>query len=124
LESRCNGAKQLTEADFWVRLEFRLYAEFAGQPSRRHRYFWCDGLLPDEYILESPQPRALGTAFLGNSGQDRWRFVLLLHQHVQNVEEIDWAALLPPDGVTCWMYFEERDRYLEIDPSVACPDLL
>jgi hypothetical protein len=38
-------------------------------------------------------------------------------------EEIDWAALLPPKNVTRWMSFDERRRYIEIEPAAAVPDL-
>jgi hypothetical protein len=109
----------MTEREFWGRLEWRLGAEFDGLPERRHRYLWCDGLIPEEYLLEGPRPRIEGTAFMGNSGQDRWRFVLFLGRAYQSVEEIDWCALLPPDGVTCWMCFDERERWVEMEPGVA-----
>ena len=114
----------MTECEFWVRLEWRLGAEFDGLPERRHRYIWCDGLIPEEYVLDGPRARIEGTAFMGSSGQERWRFVLFLREAVPSVEEIDCGALLPPDGVTCWMCFDEEERRVEMDPRVARPDLL
>ena len=36
--------------------------------------------------------------------------------------EIDWASLLPPNGVTRWMGFDESRGYIEIEPAAAVPD--
>lgn len=45
------------ERDFWSRLEFRIGAEFSGFAHRRLHYYWCDGLMPDEYDLAGTEPR-------------------------------------------------------------------
>jgi len=112
------------EADFWVSLEYRLCGEFAGLPARRYQYFWCDGFIPSQYLLDDSQPRITGKAWICNGpAQDKWDFALLLPQPLMSREEIDWAALLPPKGVTRWMAFDERRRYIEIEPAVAVPDL-
>ncbi|MBX3388174.1 MAG: hypothetical protein KF691_01820 [Phycisphaeraceae bacterium] len=33
--------------------------------------------------------------------------------------EIDWDSLLPADDRTCWMWFDERTREIELDPAAA-----
>jgi hypothetical protein len=113
----------MTEREFWVGLEFRLCGEFAGLPERRYQYFWCDGFIPSQY-LDGPSPRVTGKAWICNGpAQDEWDFALLLPGPVGSREEIDWAALLPSEGVTRWMAFDEGRRYIEIEPWVAVPDL-
>jgi hypothetical protein len=115
----------MSEAQFWLMLEFRLEPEFAGLPERRYQYLWCDGFIPSEYMLDGPSPRITGKAWIANgqSHQDLWDFALLLPSPVHSREEIDWASLLPPDNVTRWMAFDEGRRYIEIEPAVAVPDL-
>ena len=111
------------EADFWVSLEFRLCHEFAGLPERRYQYFWCDGFVPNESVLDGPSPRIMGRCWICNGPQQaEWEFVLLLPGPVRSREEIDWASLLPPHNVTRWMAFDEDRRYIEIEPAVAVPD--
>jgi hypothetical protein len=114
----------MTEAEFWVSLEFRLCDEFAGLPQRRYHYFWCDGFEPSLYLLDGPSPRITGRAWICNGQQQAdWEFALLLPRQFGSREEIDWAALLPTYDVTRWMAFDERRGYIEIEPAVAVPDL-
>ena len=114
----------MSEADFWVSLEYRLCREFAGMPERRLQFLWCDGLIPGQYLLDDPRPRITGKAWVCNGPRRaEWEFALLLPRPVWSREEIDWAALLPPEDVTRWMAFDEGRRYIEIEPAVAVPDL-
>jgi hypothetical protein len=114
----------MTERDFWVGLEFRLCGEFAGLLERRYQYFWCDGFIPSQYHLDGPSPRITGRCWICDGpAQDDWEFALLLPGPVASREDIDWASLLPPEGVTRWMAFDEGRRYIEIEPAVAVPDL-
>jgi len=84
----------MDEAYFWGKLEFRLCREFAGLPERRYQYFWCDGFIPSEYVLDGPSPRITGKCWICNGPkQDEWNFALLLPGPVGSGEEIDWAAL-------------------------------
>ncbi len=114
----------MSEADFWVSLEFRLGHEFAGLPERRYRYFWCDGFEPSEYELAGPSPRITGWCWICNGPrQAEWQFALLLPRPVGSREEIDWPSLLPPPNVTRWMALDEGRRSIEIEPAAAVPDL-
>ena len=56
----------MDEKSFWVSLEFHLCHEFAGLPERRYQYFWCDGFIPGRYLLNGPQPRITGKAWICN----------------------------------------------------------
>jgi hypothetical protein len=115
----------MSEAEFWVSLEFRLCREFSGQSERRYRHFWCDGFIPSEFLLDGQSPRITGKCWIGNGrDQAEWDFALLLPKPFASRKEIDWAALLPPPNATRWMAFDEHRRYVEIEPAVAVPDLV
>ena len=69
----------MSETYFWVSLEFRLCREFAGLPERCYQYFWCDGLIPSQYLLDGPSPQITGRCWICNGPlQDEWEFALLL----------------------------------------------
>jgi hypothetical protein len=114
----------MDEATFWLWLEGRLCHEFAGLPERRHHYLWCDGFLPDDYILEDPNPRITGRCWICNGRRPSdWTFALFLPRAFGSRDEIEWKSLLPPIDVTRWMAFDEDRRYVEIEPAAAVPDL-
>jgi hypothetical protein len=103
------------EQDFWVRLEFRICAEFAGFADVRLRRFWCDGLVAEEYDFAGPEPCIRGRAWCGGTGQEPWRFTLVITPGVGTREEIDWSALLPSDGSTGWLSPHPEARSMTID---------
>ena len=114
----------MTEADYWASLEYRVCREFAGMPTRQLQYLWCDGFIPSDYILDDPMPRITGRAWICNGPrQAEWRFTLLLPVTFGSRDGIDWAAFLPAEGVTGWLSLDEAERYIEIEPAVAVPDL-
>jgi hypothetical protein len=112
------------EADYWASLEYRICREFAGMSQRHLQYLWCDGLIPEQYLLDDPTPRITGRAWIGNGPrQDEWEFTLLLGRPVGARAEIDWSALLPAENVTRWLALDQRCNRIEIDPSAALPDI-
>src|SRR5947208_1619612 len=115
----------MSEADFWVSLEFRLCREFDGLRERHRRCFWCDGFIPMFYLLDDRSPRIMGRCWIvqGEKPQSEWKFTLLLPRRIQSRDDIDWASLLPPNDKTRWMAFDEDRQYIEIEPAVAVPDL-
>jgi hypothetical protein len=107
------------------RLEWRICGEFAGMPERHRRYWWCDGFSPEQYVLDGPMPCIHGKAWICNGQlQAVWDFTLFLNRPYASRDEIDWAPLLPPSGVTCWVAIDEADKRIQIEPSAAVPDLL
>ena len=93
----------MEEPEFWQRLEYRIGAEFAGFADRRLRYYWCDGLVPEEYDLTGAEQHISGVAWCGQSGQERWRFTLMAGQGAASRDRIDWPALLPGERLTGWL---------------------
>ena len=113
----------MDESRYWAALEFRICREFAGMPEDHWRYFWCDGLIPERYDLDDPTPRISGRAWVCNGRrQAEWEFTLHLPQPVRSREEIEWASLLPPEGVTRWLALDLRGRRLQVEPSAAVLD--
>jgi hypothetical protein len=112
----------MVEKDFWLSLEFRICSEFAGFEDKRLRHYWCDGLCPEEYDLQAEEPCVRGLAYCGQSGQERWRFTLLLGASVCSQTAIDWSLLLPADHVTGWLSPHPLERTLIIDPLSAYAD--
>lgn len=114
----------MDEKDFWENLEFRVCREFQEMPERRYQYFWCDGFLPRDYLLDNPEPQITGRCWICfGSVQTEWDFALLVPGSARSRADIDWAAILPAENVTRWMSFDENRRYIEIEPAVAVPDL-
>ena len=112
----------MDEADYWANLEYRLCREFAGMSENYLRCLWCDGFIPEQYILHGALPRITGRAWIcKGSEQDEWKFTLLLPHQVSSKEEIDWPSLLPPENVTRWLTVDSESKKIEIQP-VAMPD--
>ncbi len=66
----------MSEAEFWVTLEYRLCDELAGMPERGLPYLWCDGFIPDRYLLDENPPRVTGKVWICNGRrQAEWDFV-------------------------------------------------
>jgi hypothetical protein len=113
----------MTEPDFWPHLEFRLCREFAGLPDNHLRFLWCDGFIPEQYLLDDPSPRITGLAWIcRGANQEQWSFTLLLNRPYGSRSEIDWQSLLPPENRTRWLAVDPQCRRLEIGPSAAIGD--
>jgi hypothetical protein len=93
-------AEGVDEEDFWVRLEYRICAEFRGFGDRELRKNWCDGMDAEEYELRPPRPDIYGRSWCDPDGQEPCGFTLLIGQEVRSHEEIDWSVLLPADRLT------------------------
>jgi hypothetical protein len=50
------------ECDYWVSLEYRVCREFVGMKYKVLRHLWCDGFIPDQYLLEDSEARITGRA--------------------------------------------------------------
>ncbi len=112
----------MDEAYYWGALEFRICREFAGMPERHMQYLWCDGLVPEQFLLDGPTPRIIGRAWICNgSRQDEWEFTLFLSARSARAE-IDWAALLPAEDVTRWLAFDPEGKRIQIEPTAAVAD--
>ena len=114
----------MTEEEYWIALEFRLSREFPGMSDRFLRSIWCDGFLPSDYFLDDDKPRITGRVWMV-FGQDQknWGFELILPRPYSHLEDINWQELLPTTDVTRWISLDFHSKRIEIEPSVAVPDL-
>jgi hypothetical protein len=113
----------MVEAGYWATLEYRVCRELAGMPDRQLQSLWCDGFIPDQYLLDDNKPRVIGRAWICKGRQqDEWEFTLILPRSVGSRDAIDWASLLPPENVTHWLYLDRKGKRIEIEPAAAIPD--
>ena len=113
----------MSEDEFWVSLEFRVCREFAGMSQNHIRGLWCDGFESRRWSLDEPRPRIVGRAWIcSGPRQAEWDFTLFLPHPVASREEIDWAALLPPENVTRWLSLDFDRKLIQIEPGAAVPD--
>jgi len=111
----------MDEADYWGRLEYRISREFAAMQNWDLCHHWCDGLTPELYYLGHSEPRIAGRAWIcyGQQRQEEWPFTLFLPAPVGSRDEVDWAALLPPENVTRWLAFDAASKRIQ---SLTLPD--
>ena len=115
--ARPNVETPVTEADYWPRLEFRVCRELAGMEESALRFLWCDGFIPEQYLLDDPTPRITGRAWICNGPkQEQWEFTLVFPEAVQTVQDISWAALLPSEEATGWLGVDRDGRQIVIVP--------
>lgn len=112
------------EKTFWVHLEFRIGSELAGVLDGRWNYVWCDGFDPQRYLLDQTPPEIRGRVWIVfGQDQENWEFSLYLPDSHRCREIIDWKALIPRSGMTCWIAVDRKRKRLEVEPSAAVPDL-
>jgi hypothetical protein len=129
------------EAEFWLRLEYRICAEFEGFEDNELRWYWCDGLDPDRYerhggewhisgrawILTENKPARRSAAPARRRRQRRdsrpgtWTFTLIVRA-AGDRDAIDWDGLLPGDGLTGWLTPDPASGTLKIDPASGYND--
>ncbi len=113
----------MDEADYWVNLEYRVCREFAGMSENHLRYLWCDGFIPEQYLLDDPTPRITGRVWICNGPrQVEWEFTLFLPHSVGPRDQIAWASLLPTENATRWLALDQRGKRIQIEPSAAVPE--
>jgi hypothetical protein len=114
----------MTEADYWLSLEYRICREFEGMANFTLRHYWCDGLTPRRYHLRDSEPRITGHAWICyGEPQEQWEFTLFLPHPVDSRDQIDWVSLLPAENRTRWIAFDPHRKNIQFEPSAAVPDL-
>ena len=111
----------MNEADFWSRLEYRVTREMSELADCRRLGLWCDGFLPQHFLLGKIQRAVKGGVWIGIGPKEQklWSFELFTPQSYRKVEDLSWGELLPPDGVTEWLaVFFEQER-IELWPAKA-----
>ena len=123
LKHRTLGGLTLIENEYWLCLEFRICEELMRTAEGRQLGLWCDGFEPMEYVPRGPGRHVNGRCWIGDGsgGQEKWRFKLLLKDHLSKREEIPWDTFLPPDNRTGWVRVDPHEKLLEIEPRAGRP---
>src|SRR5437773_10771608 len=102
----------MTEAEFWVYLEYRVSRELRERTDNQLRFLWGDGFVPDD--VQANDGSVVGFAFISeDDGRtfERYRFRLKLNSGVREPHGINWSAVLP-EGLSRGWLLVDRDRKL------------
>jgi hypothetical protein len=115
----------MNESDFFQSLEARVTRELAGMRQKELTSLWCDGFIPDDFIVVGKCCNISGRVWIGvgSERQECWSFVLHLGGDTLIREEIDWPKFLPDPNVTGWLSMDSKTKFMKIRPTVAYPDL-
>ena len=93
--------------------------ELEGMEDRALRSLWCDGFIPEQYLLDDPTPRVTGRAWIGTGPrkQDRWELSLFLDHAARTCEGVGRETLLPGDEVTGWLGVDLEEQRLRVKPG-------
>ncbi|HEX8914832.1 MAG TPA: hypothetical protein VF796_20940 [Humisphaera sp.] len=109
----------MTEAEFWVQLEYRVSAELAGLSDPGLRRLWCDGFISETQAHDGRSVTGRAWVGTGSRHQESWDFTLVVGDAH---EPEDWTVLLPPDDVTGWLSLDVAAKKMKIDPRAAYAD--
>ena len=114
----------MTETEYYGHLEFRVSSELAGMRERELRAWWCDGFLPEKFVVTGSGSHVAGRVWMdaGAGGQQLWNFVLLLGPQPTQRDQVRWAEALPADDTTGWLFLDFERRFMKIKLSAAHPD--
>jgi hypothetical protein len=114
----------VTETEYFDLLEGRVSSELARMRQRELRSWWCDGFLPEKFVVTRSGSHVAGRVWMdpGDGDQALWSFVLLLGPRPVDRDEVQWAELLPAADATGWLSLDFERQFMKIKPSAAYPD--
>jgi hypothetical protein len=109
-------ALETEEREFWSRLEFRVCREIAKMPVFTPQQVWCDGFIPEVYLLEhSPRSIAGAVWIASGSYQEQWRFRLFLPSSASSSSHVAWSELVPQEEETGWLGVNATKKEIKLD---------
>jgi hypothetical protein len=112
----------MTESDYFRRLEMRVSRELAGMRAPEIQQWWCDGFIPDGFVVVGRRCRVRGNVWMASGPrQELWDFVVHLGPERPR-DQVEWVTLLPADDVTGWLSLDFATRFMKVDPTAARPD--
>lgn len=114
----------MTETEYFDLLEGRVSRELAGMRQRELRSWWCDGFLPEKFVVTRSGSHVAGRVWMdpGSGDQAPWNFVVLLGPRTVERDQVPWAELLPAADTTGWLYLDFERRFMKIKLSAAYRD--
>ena len=104
------------ERQFWTVLEFRVCDEMDKQPICRRLRLWCDGFIPEAYLVDRVPGRITGVVWMGMGPrhQEAWKFTLVLPFSVSGRADIRWSDLLPASEASDWLVVAPEKKEIEV----------
>jgi len=118
----------VTENEYFNFLEGRVSGELAGMREPELRSWWCDGFLPEKFVVTRSGSHVAGRVWMdpgkrkGRGEQALWNFVLLLGRRPVERDQVQWAQLLPAADATGWLSLDFEHQFMKIKLSAAHPD--
>ena len=125
------GETAMTETEYFRHLEARVSRELALMRRPELRGWWCDGFLPEKFVVTGSGSHVAGRVWMDPgkqaSGPERceqtlWNFVLLLGPRPTERDQVPWAERLPAEDATGWLFLDFDRRFMKIKLSAARPD--
>lgn len=114
-----DGPVSMDESMFFERLEYRLEPEVRSSDRPELGGYWCDGIVPDRYMLNQQVPEIQGKLYFGAPGEEQWTFTILLSGPVPTRDQLDWESLLPAVDEAGWLSVDTTAREVTIDLQAA-----
>jgi len=104
------------ERQFWIGLEFRVSNEMEVQPICKRLRLWCDGFIPERYLLDRVPSRITGAVWIGVGRwrQEAWNFSLVSPFPVSDRADITWLDLLPASEAHGWLVVAPEKKEIEV----------
>jgi hypothetical protein len=104
------------ERQFWTSLEFHVSREMQKQPICRRLGLWCDGFIPEHYLLNLVPRRVTGVVWIGTGPQrqEKWKFSLMLPFSASGRADITWSDLLPASEANGWLVIALEKKEIEV----------
>jgi len=100
---------------FWAGLEFRVSREMEKHPTCRQLRLWCDGFIPEDYLLDRVPGRITGVVWIGDEQrQEKWKFSLTLPYSPSCRSDINWSDLLPAPEANEWLVVDLEKKEIEV----------
>jgi hypothetical protein len=122
-ECSCYNAA-VSEAEYFRRLEMRVSRELAGMRQKELRGWWCDGFIPEKFVVTRSGCHIAGQVWMDNGRhhQTLWNFVVLLGRSIVTRDEVKWAELMPAEDVTDWLSLDFENEFMKVKPFAARRD--
>jgi hypothetical protein len=104
------------ERQFWIGLEFRVCCEMDKHPICRRIRLWCDGFIPEDYLLDRVPGSITGIVWIGMGPrhQEKWKFSLILPFSASGRADITWSDLLPASEANGWLVIALEKKEIEV----------
>lgn len=105
-----------SERQFWDGLEFCVSREMQKQPMGRSLGLWCDGFIPEHYLLDQLPRRITGLVWIGMGPrhQETWKFSLVLPPSTSDPIGAVWSDLLPISEASGWLVIATEKKEIEV----------